>query len=153
MRLYFDMNIYNRIFDDQNQFRIKLETTAILSLFELVEKKVYDLCWSFMLEFENKHNPFSHRKAYINQVSSICSVMIGPNQEILEMARQIMETSNAREKDAIHLACAVFNKCDYFVTCDDGFIKTIDRNAAKLENILEETKLINPVDFLRREMS
>ena len=153
MRLYFDMNIYNRIFDDQNQFRIKLETTAILSLFELVEKRIYDLCWSFMLEFENKHNPFPHRRAYINHVSSICSVIIGPNQEILETSRQIMVKSNAREKDAIHLACAVFNKCDYFVTCDDGFIKTIDRNAAKLKNILEETKLINPVDFLRREMS
>jgi len=46
-----------------------------------------------------------------------------------------------------------FLQCDYFVTCDDGFIKTIDRNAAKSENILEGTKLINPVDFLRREMS
>ena len=29
MKLYLDMNIYNRIFDDQNQIRIRFETMAI----------------------------------------------------------------------------------------------------------------------------
>ncbi len=35
----FDMNIYNRIFDDQTQLRIRFESMAIDILFELVEKK------------------------------------------------------------------------------------------------------------------
>lgn len=152
MRLYFDMNIFNRIFDDQNQFRIKLETTAILSLFELVEKGDYNLCWSFMLEFENENNPFPHRKTHIKQVSSICSVLIDPNPSILETSKEIMKNSNAGEKDAIHLACAIFSNCDYFLTCDDDFIKTINNNNSNLEHILKETKLINPVDFLRKEI-
>ncbi len=39
MKIYFDMNIYNRVFDDQTQMRIRFESMAIDILFELVEKK------------------------------------------------------------------------------------------------------------------
>ena len=34
MKIYFDMNIYNRIFDDQTQMRIKFESMAIDILFD-----------------------------------------------------------------------------------------------------------------------
>ena len=43
MKLYFDMNIYNRIFDDQSQIRICFESMAIDILFELIEKGNYEL--------------------------------------------------------------------------------------------------------------
>jgi len=43
MKLYFDMNIYNRIFDDQSQMRIRFESMAIDILFELIEKGNYEL--------------------------------------------------------------------------------------------------------------
>lgn len=153
MRLYFDMNIYNRIFDDQNQFRIKLETIAILSLFELIEKGKYALNWSFMLEFENTNNPYPSRRLHIQKVSGVCSSKIEPSTEILELAKQIMENSNSREKDAIHLACAVSSDCSYFLTCDDSLVKTINRNISTLRPIIKSTELINPVDFLRKEMN
>ena len=39
MKIYFDMNIYNRIFDDQTQMRIRFESMAIDILFELVKIK------------------------------------------------------------------------------------------------------------------
>lgn len=48
MRIYFDMNIYNRIFDDQTQLRIKFESMAIDILFELIEQEKYELMWSFI---------------------------------------------------------------------------------------------------------
>ncbi|WP_291300582.1 hypothetical protein [Desulfosporosinus sp. BICA1-9] len=38
MKIYFDMNVYNRVFDDQSQMRIRFEAMAIDILFELVEK-------------------------------------------------------------------------------------------------------------------
>lgn len=34
MKIYFDMNIYNRVFDDQTQMRIRFESMAIDILFE-----------------------------------------------------------------------------------------------------------------------
>ncbi len=53
MKIYFDINIYNRIFDDQTQMRIRFESMAIDILFELIEKDRYNLVWSFILEYEN----------------------------------------------------------------------------------------------------
>lgn len=45
-----------------------------------------------------------------------------------------------------------YNNCDYFITCDDKFIKTIEKNNDKLEDIIGDTRLYNPIDFLRKEM-
>ncbi|CCQ95401.1 conserved hypothetical protein [[Clostridium] ultunense Esp] len=39
-----------------------------------------------------------------------------------------------------------------FITCDDEFIKTIEKNNDKLEDIIGDIRLYNPIDFLRKEM-
>jgi predicted nucleic acid-binding protein len=147
------MNIYNRIFDDQNQLRIKLETIAIDMIFELVEEGQHQLCWSFMLEDENNDNPYLHRKSYIKKLSQICSATIGPDQDIKTLAKSIMEKSKIRVKDALHLACAVNNKCNYFITCDDKLIRNIYKNEDFIMRLIGETLIMNPVDFMRKELS
>lgn len=38
MKLYLDMNAYNRIFDDQNQLRIRFEAMAIVLLWNLYKR-------------------------------------------------------------------------------------------------------------------
>ncbi|GAA0302603.1 putative nucleic acid-binding protein [Gracilibacillus halotolerans] len=152
MKLYFDMNIYNRIFDDQSQIRIRFESLAIDILFELIEKGKYRLVWSFILEYENSMNPFAERRLHIKSVSNLCNEAIEPNSKIKTIAENIAENSNAKNKDSLHLAVAVYNKCDYFITCDDKFIKTIESNKNKLKNIIENIRIYNPVDFLRKEM-
>lgn len=152
MKLYFDMNIYNRIFDDQSQIRIRFESMAIDILFELIEKGNYKLVWSFILEYENNMNPFIERRLYIKSISTLCNETIEPNNEIKIIAKNIVENSNAKDKDALHLASAIYNKCDYFITCDDRFIKTIEKNNDRLEGIIGDIRLYNPVDFLRKEM-
>ncbi|MCF6464870.1 hypothetical protein C3E90_03020 [Clostridium sp. Cult2] len=68
------------------------------------------------------------------------------------IAKIIVETSNTKDKDALHLVSAVYNKCDYFITCDDKFIKTIEKNNDKLKDIIGDIRLYNPIDFLREEM-
>ncbi len=70
MKLYFDMNIYNRIFDDQSKMRIRFESMAIDILFELIEKENYELVWSFILEYENSMNPFIERELHIQLIST-----------------------------------------------------------------------------------
>ncbi len=104
MKIYFDMNIYNRIFDDQEQMRIRFESMAIDILFELVEKEEYELNWSFILDYENSRNPYVDRKLHINLISTLCKDVITPNEKIKLIARDIVRCSNARDKDALHLA-------------------------------------------------
>jgi predicted nucleic acid-binding protein len=45
-----------------------------------------------------------------------------------------------KSKDALHVACAVASKCDYFLTTDKRLIN-------KLKNF-EEIVVINPLDFI-----
>lgn len=152
MKIYFDMNIYNRIFDDQTQMRIRFESMAIDILFELIEKGKYELVWSFILEYENSRNPFIERKLNIISISTLCNQTVIPNDSIREIAKEIIVKSNARDKDSLHLACAICSDCNYFISCDDKFIKTIERNKDDLADIIKGIKLYNPIDFLRKEM-
>ena len=152
MKIYFDMNIYNRIFDDQRQMRIRFESMAIDILFELIEKEKYELMWSFILAYENSRNPFMERKLNINSISTLCKETIKPNDNIKLIAKDIVKNSNTRDKDALHLAAAIDGGCSYFITCDDKFIKTVERNWEKLKDSIQNIKLYNPIDFLRKEM-
>lgn len=152
MKIYFDMNIYNRIFDDQSQMRIRFESMAIDILFELIEKENYKLVWSFILDYENSRNPFTERRLHIESISTLCKEIIEPNKEIKSIAKNIMNQSNTKDKDALYLASPIYHGCDYFITCEDKFIKTIEKNHNNLEDIIRNVKLYNPIDFLRKEI-
>ena len=152
MKVYFDMNIYNRIFDDQSQMRIKFESIAIAILFELIEHGKYELIWSFILEYENNMNPFAERKLHIRNISTICEESVNPDDNILLISKDIIKISKIKNKDALHLASAVFANCNYFITCDDKFIKAIENSKEQLKDVIKDIKLYNPIDFLRKEM-
>lgn len=152
MKIYCDMNIYNRIFDDQTQMRIRFESMAIDILFELVEREKYELVWSFILEYENSRNPFQERMLHIKSLSDLCKEIIKPDEKIRLMAKDIISCSNVKDKDALHLASAVYGNCEYFITCDDKFVKTVAKSRDGLKSIIQNIKLYNPIDFLRKEM-
>lgn len=49
-----------------------------------------------------------------------------------------------RSKDALHLACAVATKCDYFLTTDDQLVKKASG--------VTEIKVTDPVSFIREQI-
>ena len=57
--------------------------------------------------------------------------------DISVLAKEIMKTG-VKEKDAYHVACAVFAKCDYFISTDIRLLKY------KTSGI----RLITPCDFI-----
>lgn len=148
MKLYCDMNVYNRCFDDQSQIRIRLETAAIEAIFALAEGRNLTLVWSFMLEYENSLNPHGDRREGVGLLSRLCSETVKPSPAIMALGRRIVKGSKLKPRDALHLACADNGRCDYLVTCDDGLVKIFHRKRSALKlNI----KAVNPVEFIRRE--
>lgn len=97
-------------------------------------------------------SPFTERRLHIESISTLCKEIIEPNKEIKSIAKNIMNQSNTKDKDALHLASAIYHGCDYFITCDDKFIKTVEKNHNNLEDIIGNVKLYNPIDFLRKEI-
>lgn len=148
MRLYCDMNVYNRCFDDQSQLRIKLETAAIEGIFALAEMEKLTIAWSFMLDYENSLNPHEEKKEGVQLLSGLCGDTISPSSEIVALARRIIKRSKLKPRDAVHLACADIGGCDYFITCDDALISIFQRSRRR-PNL--KVKAINPVEFIRNE--
>lgn len=153
MNIYLDINVYYRPFDDQTQPKIELESKAIEILFKLIERWQYKVLWSYMLEFENNNNTAKDKSEDIKAIAEIiCSDTVLWNEAIDQMANEIVEKSNAGSKDALHLACAIYGKCEYFITCDNPFIRTIKYNEQALKKIIGSIKLINPLDFIGKEL-
>ena len=82
----------------------------------------------------------------------MCKGTVKPNDNIKRIAQDIINNSNTKQKDALHLAAAIYGDCKYFITCDDKFIKTVERNSDNLKDVIKGIKLYNPIDFLRKEM-
>lgn len=143
-KLYLDMNIYNRPFDDQSQVRIKLETIAINAILKTIKSGKFALLWSFMIEFENSLNPYDDVRTEIDMLSKLASEYVNMSDDILEAAKE-MESVGVKPRDAVHLACAIKAKADWFLTCDDKLIK-------KARFIKNDIIITNPVDFVRSEV-
>lgn len=140
MLVYIDNCCFNRPFDDQRQFRIYLETQAKLYIQQQIIDGHLKLAWSYVLDYENAFNPFDDRKNTIDKWRLIAELLILESGNIIENAKE-MVTYGIKNKDALHIACAVEAECNYFLTTDDGILNKISS--------YKEVKIMNPVNFVK----
>ena len=141
MRIYLDMCCYNRLFDESFSEEILLESKSVVKIQQKIIQKDFELATSFMLHYEN------YRKKNIKQREKIDffikmnrNIYVGiESVEELKILSEKIISSGIKEKDAYHLASAIFAKCDYFITVDKRILKF---NSDKI-------KVINPVEFLK----
>jgi predicted nucleic acid-binding protein len=137
MRLCLDNCCYNRPFDNQEQLKIKMETEAKLFIQQGILSKKYELAWSYILEFENNHNPYKDRKNSISDWKSIATVHCVESEEIIAFAESLFSLG-IKVKDALHISCAYHSSVDYFITTDKKLTNT---------NV-QGIKIINPLIFI-----
>ena len=138
-RLYLDNCCFNRPYDDQTNLNIHLEAEAKLFIQNEILEKNYELAWSFMMDYEFSANPFYDRQLAFMKWKNIAVLDIDPTEGILIKGKEIMQ-KNIKQKDALHISCAIKAECDYFLTTDR---KVLNKN-------ITETKLMNPLDFIRQ---
>ncbi len=141
MRIYLDNCCYNRPYDDQSQMRINLDTQAKLYIQLMIKDKKIELVTSYVLDFENSKNRVIQKKLAISTfMEENESYYVGEERqdEIRTMVRQIMATG-VKEKDAAHIACAIYAKSDYFITTDDRLLKYTS----------DQVKILTPGEFIR----
>jgi len=137
-KIYLDNCCFNRPYDDQTQLKIHLETQAKLDVQNDVLNGLCELIWSYILEFENNDNPYEYKRILIKEWKELAKYNIRENEEIIATARKIM-INNITAKDALHIACAIYAKADYFLTTDTKLLKS------KIDAI----NIINPLDYIR----
>ena len=124
MLIYLDTCCFNRPFDDQNQTRIRFETEAKLELQQRIREKKIGLVWSYLLDFENKHNPFPERAASILLWRPLAEVRVGETEQVLDQGRSLT-LLGIKPFDALHVACAIAARADLFVTTDDVLLRKL----------------------------
>jgi predicted nucleic acid-binding protein len=141
-KIYLDMNIYNRPYDDQTQPRIKMETIAVFAILHRIRAREISLVWSFMLDYENSLNPDETIRIENDHLGELASEYVLAT-EIVRSQAKTYEPKGIKPRDALHLACAVISGAEYFLTCDDRLLK-------KQRKLHVALKILNPIDFIRQ---
>lgn len=139
IKIYLDNCCFNRPFDDQKQIKVHLETEAKLYIQEQILYKKLKLVWSYILDYENKFNPFDERKNTIIGWKKYSIRDVEENEQILNEAKELEELG-IKSKDALHISCAVYADCDYFITTDDDLIKKLNK--------YKKIDILNPLKFI-----
>ena len=139
LKIYLDNCCFNRPYDNQSNLVISLETEAKLFIQELILSGKLMLVWSFVLDYENNDNPFYERKNSISTWKKLSIMDCNLCDEIINTARDL-QNIGLRQKDAAHIACAIYAGADYFITTDKKI----------LNKSFQGINLINPIDFVRR---
>jgi len=140
IKIYLDNCCFNRPYDDQNLLSVFLETQAKLSIQELVRIKTVSLIWSAVLDYENSRNPDEVIRDEIGTWRSVSCLVVHQTQSIIDCAA-VFNGYGISKKDALHIACAIEAKADYFITTDKGIIRK--------RNHIAEIRIVDPVDFIR----
>lgn len=140
MRIYLDNCSLNRPFDDQSHFRVRLETEAKLYIQQKIREGEIELAWSYILDFENQTNPFLERREAVDRWRHYTAIDTDETTDIIAKAKA-MSNTGIKSKDALHLACAIAMRCEYFVTTDDRILNRMKAST--------EIRVIDPVTFVR----
>ena len=146
MKIYLDLCIYNRPFDDQGQPRIVVETVEFMFLLEKAINKEMTIINSFVLEYENSKSPLIDRRDKIDDLLKIASEYVRYSERLENRAEEI-EKGGFMAMDALHIACAEAAKSDFFITCDDLLLRKGKANKDKLK-----VRIVNLMEFFSEEV-
>ncbi len=140
-RVYLDVCCLNRLYDDQAQLRIRLETEAILEIITNCQLGKWELIISTVLESEINKTPSLIRKEQLRASLFIAKNKIILTQTILIRAMELTHLG-FKKYDALHLASAEHN-ADVFLTTDDRLL----RKSITYKNQLKIV-IANPITWL-----
>ena len=138
-RIYLDNCCFNRPYDNQAYLTVHLEAEAKLFVQKEILQGSFGLVWSYMLDYENSMNPYEDRRKAIEKWKKIAVSDVGFSVDINIFGQKLFALG-LKNKDALHIACAIAAKCAYFLTTDNGV----------LNKQIPEIIVINPIDFVRK---
>ncbi len=146
LKLYLDLCVYSRPFDDQNQSRIALETNAFIYLLEQIEKSEYVVLNSEVLRYENSRDPDPDRKERVSSYLRLAKEFVKIDEKAINRAAHL-RALNFDDLDALHIALAERGGAGYFLSCDDSILKKAEGHKGELK-----VKVTNLLKFVAEEV-
>ncbi|MCK5663958.1 MAG: hypothetical protein KAI17_10745 [Thiotrichaceae bacterium] len=142
-KLYLDVCILCRPFDDQHRMRIRLETDSFFLIMQAIRDETYELVYSKVHEKEIAAiSDVLERTEIIETIHQNGKPCNGDLQAIRKRADELVNVGLGIA-DAAHIAFAEVN-ADYFISCDVRLI-----NRSKRENA--DVAVMTPVEFCVQE--
>jgi predicted nucleic acid-binding protein len=123
IKVYLDTSLIKRPFDDQSQPRIWLEANALSFILQMAIDGLITFVASAVQDFENHRNTLAPRKAWMERCLAMASERVELDPGRIVRAGDF-EAKGLKALDALHLSCAEYAGCDYFVTCDDDVLRS-----------------------------
>lgn len=139
MKVYLDVCCLSRLFDDQSQDKVRLETEAVVSILKRCVNKEWVLVGSDIIRLETSKNQDAVKRQKISRLHEGSTIETRYNEEIKIRAEQL-RAHGVKLFDSLHLASAEFIEADVFLTTDAKLIKAAMRSDVKL-------RVANPLDF------
>lgn len=140
MKVYLDNCCFNRPYDDQSDWKIRVETEGKQGIQDLIKAGQISLAWSYILDFENSKNPNPDRRSSIRTWKTIAVQYIRESAALLEEMDRLVNLG-IKPLDALHVACAISAECTHFITTDNGILKK--------SSLISGISIVDPVDFIR----
>ena len=142
-RIYLDNCCLSRLFDDQTQDRIRLETEAIMPIIEQFETGQWRWISSEVSISEADQNPDSTQSFLVKSLldSAYQVVSVGATETLRS---KYLESLGFKPFDALHLACAESGNVDLLLTTDDRMLRKAKSVSSQLRIRVE-----NPLTWLQ----
>src|SRR5262245_42819031 len=105
MRIYLDVSCLNRPFDDQTQPRIRLESEAVLTILQEVQRGFWTQISSEMADIEIHANPDEDRRAEVALMLPEKSAKVKLTAAVWSRAEELQQLG-FKPADAAHIAAA-----------------------------------------------
>ena len=143
MKIYLDVSCLNRPFDDQNQARIRIETTAVTLIFERIDAGLWQQVSSEMAVIEIDAITDADRQKRVRMLLPEARTIMKLNKAIFDRAAEL-EGLGFKPADAVHVAAGERVRADVLLSCDDRLCRRAKRRQRDLQ-----VKVVNPVDWLK----
>lgn len=140
--VYLDVSCLNRPFDKQDQERIRLETEAILKVFDCFQAGLWKHVASETSEYEVEQIADKDKRHRVELLLPDSQAIMELNDSIRGRSRQL-QSLGFRPADALHVAAAEELVADILLSCDDKLCKLGKRHQELLR-----IKIANPVTWL-----
>lgn len=142
-KLYLDVCVHCRPFDDQSAMRIRLETDSYFMIMAAVQEKRYECMVSPVHFMEvRKISNFNERMELLTMLSNMKSNISYHKDSVRKRILELVQFKFG-PADAAHIAFAEVIS-DEFITCDDILLKKATKN-----NVL--IPVTAPLDFISKE--
>jgi predicted nucleic acid-binding protein len=142
MKIYLDVCCLNRPFDEQDKDRIRLESEAVLTIFNRSQTENWILISSEAIYIEISKIPDDDKRQKVSIICRLLQFHIDIDEDIERRAIEL-ENIGFKSFDALHIACAEKGKADVLLTTDDKLL-----NSAFQKRDILKVRVENPVRWL-----